>query len=74
MRDFAQLVESHGCVNEIAQNDLAGLNITGEKVFDALAQKRLAKTGITLNARLDRFRGDLRGGSSSDSSESTTGA
>ena len=55
MRDFAQLVESHGCLDEIAQNDLAGFNVAGEKVFDPLAQERLAKTGIALNARPDGF-------------------
>ena len=55
MRDFAQFVESHGCIDEIAQNDLAGFNITGEKVFDALALKRLTKARVALNARPDRF-------------------
>jgi hypothetical protein len=47
--------KADSCVDEIAENDLLGFDITGKKVFNALAQKRLTKTGIALNACPDRF-------------------
>jgi hypothetical protein len=43
MRDFAQSWESDCGVDEIAKDNLSGFNITRQKVFNPLAQKRLTK-------------------------------
>jgi hypothetical protein len=39
----------------VAQYDFAGFHITGEKVFDALAEKSFAKARIASYARPDCF-------------------
>src|SRR5260370_28147969 len=55
MGTVAQFSKSNGGVDEIAKNDLAGFHVPGKKVFDALSEKRLAKTRITFHARPDCF-------------------
>ena len=55
MGNTAQLGKADRGIYEIAQNDLAGLHVTGEKVFDALAEKRLTETGIAFYTRADCF-------------------
>jgi hypothetical protein len=55
MGDFAQFGKPHCGVDEIAKDDLPCFDIAGKKILKPLAQKRFAKTGIALNARLGRF-------------------
>jgi hypothetical protein len=55
MGDFAQFWESDCGVDEIAKDDLPCFNIAGKTILNPLAQERLAKTGIALNARPDCF-------------------
>ncbi|MGB6484780.1 MAG: hypothetical protein WBE86_14945 [Candidatus Acidiferrales bacterium] len=53
MSDIAQLGKSDGRIDEIAKDDLPGFHIAGKKILNPLAQERLAKIGIALNARPD---------------------
>jgi hypothetical protein len=55
MRNVAQFSETNCRVDEIAQYNLAGFHVTGKKVFDTLAKKRLAETRIALRACPDCF-------------------
>jgi hypothetical protein len=55
MSDIAQLRKSDCRIDEISKDHLPGFDIAGEKILNALAQKRLAKTGITLNVHSDGF-------------------
>lgn len=53
MGDFAQFGKAYCRVNEIAKDNLSGFHIAGKKILNPLAQERLAKTSIALNARPD---------------------
>ena len=55
MGNVAQFSKANCGIDEIAQDDLAGFHVTGKKVFDSLAEKRLAKARITFYARADGF-------------------
>lgn len=55
MGSIAEFGKANGGIDEIAQDDLAGFHVTGNKAFDTLTEKRLAKTGITLYAGPDGF-------------------
>ena len=53
--NITQLGKSNCRVDEIAKDNLPGFHIAGKEVFDALAEKRLAKARVALNARPDGF-------------------
>jgi len=51
----AQLFKTDRGIDVIAQNSLTGLELSGEKTFDAFAQKLVTKSGIALDTGLDRL-------------------
>src|SRR5208282_421919 len=55
MGNVAQFTKADCSIDEVAQYDLAGFQITGKKVFDSLAEKRLAECRIAFYARSDGF-------------------
>ena len=55
MGNVAQFSKSNRGIDEIAKNDLPCFHVTGEKVLDSLAEKRLAKAGIAFYACADCF-------------------
>jgi hypothetical protein len=53
MRDLAQFGKPDCGVDEIAKDEIPGFDIARKKILNPLAQERLTKTGIALNARPD---------------------
>jgi hypothetical protein len=55
MGSVAQLCEANRGIDKITQYDFASFHVTGEEVFDSLAEKRLAEARVAFYARPDCF-------------------
>lgn len=55
VRDFREFGKTDGGVDVIAQDGLAGFDVSHEEALDTFAQEFLAERGVTAYAGLDGF-------------------